>query len=62
MNNNRLILNIQTSLILGVSGEIGQLLLNTFVSFSKEIIGIDKDFNNIVKNEKVKYIKAYLNL
>ena len=62
MNNNRLILNIQTSLILGVSGEIGQLLLNTFVSFSKEIIGIDKDFNNIVKNEKVKYIKADLNL
>ncbi len=55
-------IDLKRSLIFGVNGEIGHLLLDVFIVFSDNIIGIDKNPNAIINNSKVKYKKVDLNL
>ena len=48
----------KTAVILGINGEIGQLLLNVFVSFMPKIVGVDKNFDNIPQSNNIEYIRA----
>lgn len=50
----------KTVIILGINGEIGQLLLDVFVNFTSKIIGVDKSFTNISKYKYIECIEANL--